>query len=269
MATGVCAAMRSQRQQQDAGAESWTDQELLQRMRRDDDVAIREFYRRFTPVLWKLARQEQVQPALRDDVVTDCLSDSAMHFMQATVAPPTNLTGYLIAAFRHRLANDRRATSRRAATGTAAAWGEGGERVVREACSEASIRASAGPAADAPPLSPVLERLSRVIDSGISEDERQMLRWVSASIPQRLIAEWLGITHNAARVRVLRLRERLIEIALRSDVARSPGERVELYEFFRRSGLPERARRALEAQGGGVTTRPRVRPGREIPEEDQ
>jgi len=202
-------------------------------------------------------------------VVTDCLSDAALHFMQATVAPPANLTGYLIATFRHRLANDRRATDRRSATGTAAAWGEGGERVVREVCSEASIRASAGPAADTPPLSPVLERLSRVIDSGITDDERQMLRWVSAAIPQRLIADWLGITHNAARVRVLRLRERLIEIALRSDVARSPDERDELYEFFRRSGLSERARRALAERDGGVPPRPRLRRGREIPEEDQ
>jgi RNA polymerase sigma factor (sigma-70 family) len=261
--------MRSERQQQGTSAESWSDQELLQRMRRDDDVAIREFYRRFTPVLWKVARQEHVQPALRDDVVTDCLSDSAIHFMQATVAAPANLTGYLVSAFRHRVANDRRATERRVATGTAAAWSGDGEHVVREACSEASIRASAGPASETPPLSPVLERLSRVIDSGISDDERQMLRWVSASIPQRLIAEWLGITHNAARVRVLRLRERLIEIALRSDVARSPGERAELYEFFRRSGLSERARRALEARDGGVTARPRARRGREIPEDDQ
>jgi len=268
MAMGGC-AMRSERRQQDTSAELWSDLEVLQRMRRDDDVAIREFFRRFTPVLWKIARQAQVQPALRDDVVTDCLSDAALHFMQATVAPPANLTGYLIATFRHRLANDRRATDRRSATGTAAAWGEGGERVVREVCSEASIRASAGPAADTPPLSPVLERLSRVIDSGITDDERQMLRWVSAAIPQRLIADWLGITHNAARVRVLRLRERLIEIALRSDVARSPDERDELYEFFRRSGLSERARRALAARDGGVPPRPRLRRGREIPEEDQ
>src|SRR4030095_11898710 len=133
--------------------------------------------------------------------------------------------------FRHRLANDRRATKRRLAVGSAAGWAGGGgrvvregcsgaalraragpagglpggsaaggagdgERVVREACSEASIRASAGPAAEVPALSPVLERLSRVIDAGITDEERQILRWVSASIPQRLIAEWLGETHK-------------------------------------------------------------------------
>ena len=260
--------MRSERRHE-AKPESWSDQELLQHMRRDDEAAIREFYRRFAPVLWRIARQAQVQPALREDVVTDCLSDAAIHFMQATVGIPQNLSGYLVSTFRHRLANDRRATERRTAVGAAALWAHDGEPVVREMCSEASIRASAGPAFETPPLSPVLERLSRVIDSGISDDERQMLRWVSAAIPQRLIAEWLGITHNAARVRVLRLRERLIEIALHSDVARSPMEREELYDFFRRSGLSERARRAVEAHERGERPTPRRRPGREIPEEEQ
>jgi RNA polymerase sigma factor (sigma-70 family) len=242
--------MRIERRADEASAESWSDQELLERLRRDEALAIREFYRRFTPALWKLARQAHVQPALRDDVVTDCLSDAAIHLMQATSVNPANLTGYLVATFRHRLANDRRANTRRTAYGTAAAWAGDGERVVREVVSEASIRASAGPAAESPPLSPVLERLSRVIDSGVTDDERQILRWVSAGIPQRLIAEWLGITHNAARVRVLRLRERLIDLALRDDGPRRPGEREELYEFFRRSGLSERARRAVEGSRG-------------------
>jgi DNA-directed RNA polymerase specialized sigma24 family protein len=259
--------MRSERRRQEK-PESWSDQELLQHMRRDEDDAIREFYRRFGPVLWKAARQAQIQPALREDVVTDCLSDAAIHFMQPTVAIPANLAGYLIAAFRHRLANDRRSTDRRTAIGAAAMWTDDGEGVVRETCSEATLRASAGPAFETPPLSPVLEHLSRVIDSGITDEERQVLRWVSASIPQRLIAEWLGITHNAARVRVLRLRERLIEIALHRDVARNPGEREELYDFFRRSGLSERARRALEAHERGERPTPRRRPRREIPEED-
>jgi len=135
---------------------------------------------------------------------------------------------------------------RREAAGEAATTHGHAERVVREVCSEASIRASAGPAAETPPLSPVLERLSRVVDAGISAEERQLLRWVSASIPQRLIAEWLGITHNAVRVRVLRLRDRLMDVALRDASPWKPGERDALYEFFRRSGLSERARRALD-----------------------
>jgi DNA-directed RNA polymerase specialized sigma24 family protein len=268
--------MRIERQQHVESAESWTDHEVLQRMRRDDPAAIREFYRRFVPVLWKEARRAHVQPALRDDIAIDCLGDSAIHLMQATVAVPANLTGYLVAAFRHRLANDRRATQRRLAAGTAAvSYGSYGfgERVVREVCSEASLRASAGPAAETAPLSPVLERLSRVIDAGITEQERQILRWISAGIPQRLIGEWLGITHNAARVRVLRLRDRLIEVALRYDGPWHPGERDELYAFFRRCGLSERALEAAQAREKGIATgapeRSRPRAGRKPPQEDQ
>lgn len=238
--------MRIERQSEER-AESWTDQELVQRMRRDEEVAIREFYRRFAAALWKEARRAHVQPALRDDVVNDCLADSAIHLMQSGVPIPGNLTGYLVAAMRHRMANDRRAEKRRLAAGEAAIAHGHSERVVREVCSEASIRASAGPAAEPAPLSPVLERLSRLVDAGITPEERQLLRWVSASIPQRLIAEWLGVTHNAVRVRVLRLRDRLMDLALRFEGPWRPGEREALYDFFRRSGLSERARRAFEA----------------------
>jgi DNA-directed RNA polymerase specialized sigma24 family protein len=260
--------MRIERRHE-AGVEAWSDQELVQRMRRDDGVAIREFYYRFTPVLWKEARRAQVQPALRDDVVNDCLADSAIHLMQANVPIPVNVTGYLIAALRHRLANDRRAERRRLAAGEAAVWHGHGERVVREVCSEASLRASAGPAAESPPLSPVLERLSRVVDAGITAEERQILRWVSASIPQRLIAEWLGVTHNAVRVRVLRLRDRLLEVALRDDGPWNPGEREALYDFFRRSGLSERARRALDAaRARDAAHHHRRSPGRSSGKED-
>ena len=242
--------MRTERRDEAVSVESWTDSELLQQMRRDDASAIREFYRRFTPVLWKEAYRARVQLALRDDLVVDCLSDSAIHLMQASVAAPRSLAGYLVAAFRNRVANEYRASARREALGNTAALMSDGEHVVREVCSEASLRASAGPAAELPPLSPVLERLSRVVNAGVTEEERQMLRWVAASIPQRLIAEWMGITHNAARVRVLRLRERLIDLALRAETAWTPSERQELYEFFRRSGLSERARRALEHRRG-------------------
>ena len=55
-----------------------------------------------------------------------------------------------------------------------------------------------------------------------------------------------------------RLRERLIELALRDAGPWRQGERRELYEFFRRSGLSERARRAVEgsrAAGGPERSR--------------
>ena len=259
--------MRSERRDEAVSVESWTDSELLQQMRRDDASAIAEFYRRFTPMLWKEASRARVRPEVRDDLVVDCLSDSAIHLMQASVAAPRSLGGYLVAAFRNRVANEYRASARRDAIGGTAVLMADGERVIREVCSEASLRASAGPDAEIPPLSPVLERLSRVVNAGITEQERQMLRWVAASIPQRLIAEWMGVTHNAARVRVLRLRERLIDLALRAETAWSPRERQDLYKFFRRSGLSERARRAL-GQRRGESDQGRRPVGPKLPEDD-
>jgi RNA polymerase sigma factor (sigma-70 family) len=259
--------MRTERRDEAVSVESWTESELLLEMRRDDASAIREFYRRFTPMLWKEASRARVQPEIRADLVHDCLSDSAIHLMDASVAIPRNLAGYLATAFRNRLANEFRASARRAAVGIRATLVTEGEPVVREACSEALLRASAGPGVEPPRLSPVLERLSRVVNANITAEERQMLRWVAASIPQRVIAEWLGITHNAARARVLRLRERLIDLALRAETAWTPRERQELYEFFRRSGLSERARRALE-HPPGESDQDRRGAGPKLPEDD-
>ena len=250
--------MRIERRASEASAESWSDQELVNRMRHDEALAIREFYRRFAPVLLKIARRARVERAVRDDVVTDCLSDAALHLMQPAVTVPINVTGYLVATFRHRLANNRRALRRRTASDAKALFTSDGDPVVRALVSEASIRDSAGPDADPAPLSPVLDRLAHAINAGISSEDRQLLRWVSAGIAQRLIAEWLGITHNAARTRVLRLRDRVIEIAVRDNEPRRRGEREELYAFFRRSGLSERARRVIERSAG--TTRGRKRP---------
>lgn len=260
--------MRTERRDEAVSVESWTDSELLLEMRRDDASAIREFYRRFTPLLWKEASRARVRPEIRDDLVVDCLGDSAIHLMQASVAAPRSLAGYLVVAFRNRVSNEYRSSARREATGSTATLMSDGERVVREVCSEASLRASAGPGAEMPPLSPVLERLSRVVNAGITDQERQMLRWVAASIPQRLIAEWMGITHNAARARVLRLRERLIDLALRAETAWTPRERQELYEFFRRSGLSERARRALEQRRGESDQGRRPGAAPTLPEDD-
>lgn len=233
----------------EADAEVWPDQELVRRMRRDEPAAVREFYRRFTSVLRKEARRAHVHPALCDDVVNDCLGDGAMRLMRPEVPAPVSLTGYLITALRNRMSNDRRAARRRATLGAASAamaQAETGERVVREACSEASLRASAGPAFEAPPLSPVLARLWSLIDGAATAEEHRLMRWLGASVPHSLVAEWLGITHNAARVRALRLRDRLMGVALRSGERWAPEERRELYAFLRRCGCLERARGVLE-----------------------
>src|SRR5574338_663532 len=104
--------MRTERRDEAVSAESWTDSDLLRNMRRDDASAIREFYRRFTPLLWKEVRRARIPPEVRDDLVHDCLSDAAIHLMEASVTMRRHLAGYLVAAARNRLSNVLRANTR-------------------------------------------------------------------------------------------------------------------------------------------------------------
>ena len=136
---------------------------------------------------------------------------------------------------------------------------------MREVVSEASIRAttcrSAGHSRSNPASGNVPREMRGATPHLFTHSRRGRKR--SGRLLWRLIAEWLGITHNAARVRVLRLRERLIEVAIHDSGPWRPGERQELYEFFRRSGLSERARRAVEgSRGAGGPERSRRGTGR-------
>ena len=114
----------------------------------------------------------------------------------------------------------------------------GSERVVSTASSDDALRASRGPEAEDQSLSPAIERLALELERGLSADERQILGWLSQRVPQRQIAEWLGVTHGAARVRVARLRARLAAAAIRYAHRTDAADRTELDWFFGRLGLP-------------------------------
>ncbi len=228
--------MRSESKYEATGR-TWTDRALVLRMRRDDPLALREFYRRFTPELWKKARLLGVQPALREEVVFETLGDAALYLMRDTVIVPAALTGYLVNALRNHIRNARRAAKRRATAGASAVSLYGPhEAVVREAASDAYIRASHGPAWEAPTLPGAVERLARMLDARLTTDERRMLGWMQAAVPYRLVGQWIGTSTNAARLRAFRLRDRLIEIAWQYRGPWNAAERHELFTFFRRSG---------------------------------
>jgi hypothetical protein len=97
--------------------------------------------------------------------------------------------------------------------------------------SEATVRASAGDYAERQVGSTALERLASMVEEDLSDEEELILSWVSRWVPQRHIAEWLGISHGAARNRVMRLRARLKDIALQHAASFTGRERVELAEF--------------------------------------
>jgi DNA-directed RNA polymerase specialized sigma24 family protein len=153
-----------------------------------------------------------------------------------TLRPPRSLAVYLVRAMRN-LSIDRERENaargrelREAATEAAA----GGERVMPGSCSEHSVRESRGPGHEDAPLSLVLQRLVSTIDEGLSEDERLILYALGQYLPQRVIAEWLGVSYAAATQRIWRLRERLREEILRIASSLRGAEQRELLGYFRR-----------------------------------
>lgn len=205
-------------------------------MRREEPAAFQEFFACFSPLLLREARRLGVQPALRDQVVLECLDDAAMALMQHTTPVPRSLAAYLAAALRHDVFNESRRERRGIAQGERAYRYAAGhqQRVVMETCSESSLRASDGPDWEDVPLCPALERLAAALDAPLTDDERRILTWVGQWVPQTLIAEWLGISYGATRARVLRLRTRLRALATDYMTQAEAADRRLLESFLRR-----------------------------------
>lgn len=220
------------------------DHDLVERIRQGERKAIRDFYRRFHPLLMQWAERCGVEAGLRDEAATQCLNNALLVLRRYTTPMPRSLSAYLVIALRNAIRNSRRAENRdalrhRIAVREGAALGEW---VISESCSEHSLRASEGPDREQPTVAPVLERLASALEEGLSADERRILGWVGDWVPQSVIAGWLGIPYPTLRSRVLRLRERLREVAARYASALDPDEQRVLKEFFRRTATSPRVR---------------------------
>lgn len=216
------------------------EQEIVAGMRRDEPEAYMEFFRSFRPLLLAEARRLRVQPGLCREVVDECLDDVAMRLRRYTTPVPRSLAPYLVRALRlHRLML-LRGDRRRADGERDGASGDDARAPTTGTISEAALRDSAGPGHDRTPASTALERLASMVEEGLSDEEEMILSWVSRWVPQSEIAEWLGVTHGAARNRVMRLRARLKEVAMRHVASFTGRERAELADFFRRTFAPPR-----------------------------
>jgi alkylation response protein AidB-like acyl-CoA dehydrogenase len=60
---------------------------------------------------------------------------------------------------------------------------------------------------------------------------------VGRHIPLRDLGEQLGLSHGAVRVRLSRLRERFIRLAIQYVGALAPAEKSEMQRFFRRAKI--------------------------------
>ena len=220
-------------------AENARDRELLASLRRGDSSAFQTYFERFHRLLLDYARRSGVSSADEDELVEQLLDDIALQIMMPGAQIPTSPRMYLLRALRNKLLNTKRACRRR-------------DRVVHEAseemsahcgdsdvecaagCSEGMVREARGIGWERTPLATVLERLAAKLGERLSDDERAMLDAVAENVPQRRIAEWLGVSHDVVRKRLERLRARLIDASMRFASSLEPDDARELQRFFRR-----------------------------------
>lgn len=221
-----------------------TSARLLAAILRGEERAIRELFLLYAPLLRDQARRMSIDADQRDDLVTTLLGDVVLHLMERQTAP-RHLSRYMVAALRNRARNHHRDSHRRLATRARASHEmvRSGERVVAESHSAygltaADPRYTDGTRTTRASIARLWERCARVL----SADEITMLIRVGRHVPLREVADQVGISYGAARVRLHRLRERFRKEAVGYIARLKPDERDELERFFRRAGVSLAAR---------------------------
>jgi RNA polymerase sigma factor (sigma-70 family) len=222
----------------DESPAAWNDATLVARLRARDERAAAELFARFAPLLADEARRRRVDAGSRHEVVMDTITQAALVLMRSGTPVPGSLAGYLVTSLRRRVLNIARDAQSRL-------------RRMETLATSVAVGTVAHPSVDdADPvaaLPPAIADLARALDQHLRDDERQLLAWLGDRVPQREIAEWVGSSYGAVRVRVLRLRERLREVARRYAATLPPDERVLLERYL--SAVPPR-----------TPSRPPVRP---------
>jgi len=220
------------------------DRELLAAMRQDEGGAFTEFVRRHHRLLLRYARVARLDREDADALTMEVIEDTVLRLVNVPAVEPRDVRAYMVRAFHHRYLNLRRAAKARESAMRSASQSGPPEldgEVVAAACSESALR-------DARPeylreerasvARAAVLRLGVALDAALSDDERRLLTWVSEHVPQRVIAEWLGVSFAAARQKLSRLRRRLHALADRYVAALDAEERKELEAVLRRTGAP-------------------------------
>lgn len=198
------------------------DAVLLAAIARGVEPAIGEFYRRFIDLLIAIARRHGVPAGERRSRAAEFLDDTALRLADPRQRAPRSLVAYLATSFRRRLGMDWRAETResRRHGATLSEVADGSQLVVAEMCSEFAIRSATS--ADGTAIEgerglsdEVRVGLAQTLWTSMSEEEQRMMGYLAERYPQREIADRLGITPAATRVRIMRLRQRLRKAAVR------------------------------------------------------
>ena len=202
--------------------------ELVRLLRQRDYEALLEFTTRYAPLLLNYIERQGFDVPDADTVATDLLSDIAASFIGGQKLPSCTMETYVVRSFSNRLASLHRQSLRRGPKD------EASESVQEAGCSEGTVSLSAGLEYERSTLSPALDRLSAMLEEGLSSEERDLLGAVSEYASQREIATWMGMSHDAVRKQLERLRRRLRLVARRYVNALNEKERSEIRRFFAR-----------------------------------
>jgi RNA polymerase sigma factor (sigma-70 family) len=236
--------------------ESWSqadDAVLLAGIRRGVEAAVAEFVARYAPMLVGIARRRGLGHGDVSTVVVDFLDTAALRLAGIAGRIPHSLPAYLAVSFRRRLDLDWRTAKRRdmRESRMATEIASGKQRAIAETSSEYVIRTTAGidaggTDADVDPGEAQLlrEQLALALAKGVDDEDRRLLGYLADRMPQREIAEIFGITHGNARVRILRLRERLAGVAREYINTLPANEAIVLSRFLERG--PRRSVRDAE-----------------------
>jgi DNA-directed RNA polymerase specialized sigma24 family protein len=215
-----------------------SDVDIVLRMRTGNPADFERFVERFHPMLLDCARRAGIGQPERDDLVSDILTDVALHFLTPGAAAPRNPRMYLIASFRNRLLNEVRGNARRdnciggAVRDAAVDYADSAD--IAAGCSQAAVRESRGPGWESAAIPVAVRKLAIHLAEALTVEERQLLVAVAEDVPQRQVAEWLGLSHAAARKRLERLRGRMARVAVQFTGTLPPAEAHEVQKFFRR-----------------------------------
>jgi RNA polymerase sigma factor (sigma-70 family) len=206
----------------DARRASDPELELAARLRRGDEDAIAELYARYLPLLVSMTRQHRVLPSEREDLAMDVLTEAALQLRRPEARAPRSLPGLLATMLRRRVLDRRRREAVQVPVVHVddvpeAALVQGDER----------HRAPMGEAS-------ALTRLADHIEAHVDDTELVILHWLGERVPQRIIAEWLGLSHGAVRMRIGRLRDRLREVVRTYCLATDSESHEALARFFGR-----------------------------------
>jgi hypothetical protein len=193
----------------------------------------------YAPFLRDQARLLSVPIGDRDQLIETLLDDIVVHLVEVE-APPLELTSYIVRSLRNRV-RTRHRNATRARENDERAYSEvahSTERIVAECHSEYAMRASRPlDLADDAPLRSAIKKLADQSARELSEEELFLLIGVGRRMPLRELGEQLGISHDAARRRLSRLRDRFIQLAIQYVRTLEPAERREIERFFRRADI--------------------------------